>query len=81
MPVQLFALTINETGGWLESAYVTFAPVEGATTYRVRIRPVNGEYAQLDASLVRNYGIYGRADALGLKLEISFVDPETGEKI
>ena len=67
MPAQLFALTINETGGWLESAYVTFAPVEGATTYRVRIRPVNGEYAQLDASLVRNYGIYGRADALGLK--------------
>ena len=67
IPTQFFALTINETGGWFESAHVTFTPVEGATTYRVRIRPVNGEYVQLDAALVRNYGAYGRADAIGLK--------------
>ena len=67
MPTQLVALTINETGGWSESAYVTFTPVEGASTYRVRIRPMNGEYIQLDAPLVRNYGTYGRADAIGLK--------------
>lgn len=61
------ALTINEAKGWLESAYVTWEPVEGAATYRVQYRPTAGEYTTLDASLIRNYGTYGRADALGLK--------------
>ena len=67
MSVQSFSLTINEAAGWLESAYVTWTPVEGAASYRVMCRPVGGEYVRLDAPLVRDYGTYGRADALGLK--------------
>ena len=67
IPTQLLALSISETSGWLETAYVIFTPIEEASTYRVRIRPMNGEYVQLDAALVRNYGTYGRADAIGLK--------------
>lgn len=62
------ALDIKECGGWLEAGYVTWTPVEGATGYRVYIAEEgNGSYTELDGALVRNYGSYGRADALGLK--------------
>lgn len=61
------AITINEASGWIESAYVTWTPVEGAANYRVQCRQSKGEYFTLDASLVRNYGSYGRADILGLQ--------------
>lgn len=81
MPLQLLSLTVSEAVGWIESAYVTWVPVEGAATYRVMCRPIGGEYAPLDASLVRNYGSYGRADALGLKageyqFEVTAVDAD-----
>ena len=62
----LYALTINETGGWFESGYVTWTPVEGASSYQVYCAPEGGSYTLLDAPLVRNYGTYGRADAVGL---------------
>ena len=61
------AITVNEASGWIESAYVTWTPVEGAANYRVQCRQSKGEYFTLDASLVRNYGSYGRADILGLQ--------------
>ena len=67
MPLPALPLILNEAGGWIESAYVTWTPVEGASTYRVMCRPTGGEYFLLDAPLVRDYGAYGRADALGLK--------------
>ncbi len=68
MPLQqALSLTVNEAAGWLESAYVTWTPVEGAATYRVMYRSTGGVYTQLDAPLVRDYGTYVRADALGLK--------------
>ncbi len=58
---------ITEAGGWLESAYVEWKPCEGAESYNVYVR--GGPYAEftrLDRELVRNYGTYGRADAVGL---------------
>ena len=67
MPLPALPLILNEAGGWIESAYVTWTSVEGASTYRVMCRPTGGEYFLLDAPLVRDYGAYGRADALGLK--------------
>ncbi len=67
VPMRVLALAVNEVGGWMESAYVTWTPMDGAVTYRVMVRPLGGEYVQLDAPLVRDYGTYGRADALGLK--------------
>lgn len=63
VPMRVLALAVNEVGGWMESAYVTWTPMDGAVTYRVMVRPLGGEYVQLDAPLVRDYGTYGRADA------------------
>lgn len=62
----LSALTIKETEGWFESGYVTWELTEKASSYQVFCRASDGVYERLDASLVRNYGSYGRADALGL---------------
>lgn len=59
---------IIDAKGWLESAYVTWKPYTNATTYRVYIK--GGQYSnwtKLDYQLVRNYGTYGRADAVGLQ--------------
>ena len=59
---------ITKQGGWLETAYAEWSPVEGATTYNVYIK--GGKYSdftQIDRELVRNYGSYGRADVVGLK--------------
>lgn len=58
---------ITEAQGWLESACVMFEPFPGAKSYHVYVK--GGQYADytlLDAQLVRNYGSYGRADAVGL---------------
>ena len=57
---------ITEAKGWLESAYVQFAPYPGAQGYHVYVK--GGRYAdftRIDAELVRNYGSYGRADVVG----------------
>ena len=32
IPTQLLALSISETSGWLDTAYVIFTPIEEATT-------------------------------------------------
>lgn len=54
--------------GWKECAYVTWKPFSGATSYNIYVK--GGQYSdftKIDNMLVRNYGDYGRADALGLK--------------
>ncbi len=59
----------QKASGHLESAYIEWAPVEGATGYRVYVKPAAGldsEYKQIDDQLVRRYPTYWRADALGL---------------
>lgn len=56
-----------EARGWKECAYVSWAPYDGATNYRVYVR--GGQYddwTEIDAPLVRNYGTSGRADVVGL---------------
>ncbi len=59
---------IIEANGWNESAYVKWALYDGATSYNVYIKGgIYSEYTKIDKELVRNYGTYGRADALGLK--------------
>ena len=61
-------ITITEAKGWQESAYVKFTLCESADTYNVYVK--GGQYSdftKIDAELVRNYGTYGRADAVGLK--------------
>lgn len=59
---------IQSSGGWLESCYVTWQPVEGAFGYQVYYREDGSDqYTLLDAPLVRSYPDYYRADAVGLR--------------
>lgn len=58
---------ITRAAGWYESAYAEWKLAEGAESYNVYVR--GGPYAdftRIDRELVRNYGTYGRADAVGL---------------
>ena len=55
-------IQITEAKGWQESAYLKWAPFEGASSYNVY---VDGK--KIDAQLVRQYKSYYRADVLGLK--------------
>lgn len=64
--VHAASVTIREYGGWFESGYVIWELVDGASSYQVYCRALGGEYVLLDTPLIRNYGDYGRADALGL---------------
>lgn len=60
-------VNITEAKGWLESAYVKWDPFTNATSYVVYIKGGQyGDWTKLDDPLVRNYGSYGRADAVGL---------------
>jgi len=59
--------TITQASGWLESAYVEWKPVSGAQSYNVYCTGGGLSNQKLDNSLIRNYGTYLRADALGLK--------------
>ena len=60
------AVSISGVGGWFESGYVTWKPMSGAATYNVYYKSESGSYIKLDDELVRNYGSYGRADAVGI---------------
>lgn len=55
-------IQITEAKGWQESAYLKWAPFEGASSYNVYVDDKN-----IDAQLVRQYKSYYRADVLGLK--------------
>lgn len=59
---------ITKAAGWLETAYVEFKDYAGATNYNVYVK--GGQYSdftKIDGQLVRGYGSFNRADALGLK--------------
>lgn len=60
------ALTINESAGWLESAFVKWQPVAGATSYNVYYSGNGITDRKIDTQLIRSYGTYYRADVLGL---------------
>lgn len=54
-------------GGWFEGGYVTWTK-EAGYAYNVYVRSTTeSAWKQLDTELVREYGTYGRADAVGLK--------------
>ncbi len=60
------AVDIVESGGWFESAYVTWTKVDGLS-YNVYVQQSgSSDWTQLDDMLVRKYSTTGRADALGL---------------
>ena len=55
-------IQITEAKGWQESAYLKWAPIEGASSYNVYV-----DDKKIDAQLIRQYASYYRADVLGLK--------------
>lgn len=57
----------QQAGGWLESAFVSWQPVEGATHYKVLCNGEGLVNHVLDDPLTRSYGSYWRADLPGLK--------------
>lgn len=65
--VQLHAqVTITQTTGWLESAYVKWTPLAGVDSYKVYYTGGGFTDQIIDTQLIRNYGTYFRADILGL---------------
>ena len=67
-------IILNESGGWLESAYVEWTPISTASGYNVYYKAAdasNAEFKQLDNDLIRQYSTYCRADVLGLEFRLS----------
>ena len=58
---------INESSGWLESAFVKWQPVSNAQTYNVYYTGNGLVDKKIDDQLIRSYGSYFRADIPGLK--------------
>ena len=62
------AVTIRDCQGWLETCWVEWHSDNAYNAYNVYVAPAGtASWTKLDNELVRNYGTYGRADALGLK--------------
>ncbi|MFD2721786.1 T9SS type A sorting domain-containing protein [Hymenobacter monticola] len=61
------APTLVESSGWLETAYVRWQPVAGAQSYNVYYTGQGLVNQKIDDQLIRNYGTFYRADALGLQ--------------
>ncbi len=59
-------ITITQTTGWLESAYIQWNPVSGAESYRVYYSGNGITNKLIDNQLIRSYGSYFRADIPGL---------------
>jgi pectate lyase len=59
-------VTITETGGWMESAFVKWSPVAGADSYNVYYTGGGQTDKKIDTQLIRSYGSYFRADVPGL---------------
>lgn len=64
------SVDITEAQGWLETAWVKWQLPESSQELRYNVyvsETDKDNWTILDDELVRNYGTYGRADALGLK--------------
>ena len=71
-------IQITEAKGWQESAYLKWAPFEGASSYNVYV----GD-KKIDAQLVRQYASYYRADVLGLKAgaKVLYITAKTAKTV
>lgn len=62
-------ISLKESGGWYESAYIEWSPISNAVSYNVYIKSASASdstYIQIDNELIRKYSSYWRADAVGL---------------
>ena len=60
------SVTITESTGWLESAFVKWLPVSGASSYNVYFSGNGITDRKIDTQLIRSYGTYFRADVVGI---------------
>lgn len=60
-------VNITQSAGWLESAFVKWQPVSGASSYNVYYSGLGIMDRKIDTQLIRSYGTYFRADIPGLK--------------
>ena len=67
MAIQAQTVTLKSSAGWFESAHVEWTVSGKADSYNVYVTAAGGTAQQLDTKLIRSYGSYWRADALGLK--------------
>lgn len=70
LPIQAQSVSIIKSAGWLESAYVEWAPVAEAQSYDIYYSGEGFSDIKIDNQLIRNYGTYFRADIPGLKAGI-----------
>nr|WP_314459809.1 pectate lyase [uncultured Clostridium sp.] len=69
LPASAAGISLTESGGWFESAYIKWKPVSNAVAYNVYIKPLGADdsaYVQIDNELIRTYSTYWRADAVGI---------------
>lgn len=59
-------VTLLESNGWLESASITWTPLDGTDNYNVYFTGQGITNRKIDTQLIRSYGSYFRADVLGL---------------
>ncbi|MFA6884550.1 MAG: hypothetical protein WCQ55_05525 [Paludibacteraceae bacterium] len=61
------SVSIKRADGWFESGFIEWEETTGYSSFHVYCRESGkGDYTLLDSELVRNYGSFFRADALGL---------------
>jgi len=60
------SVSITRSQGWLESAFVQWNKVSGASSYRVEYQRSGGSWIRIDNQLIREYPNHFRADAVGL---------------
>jgi pectate lyase len=59
--------TIFDAGGWFESAYAEWTPIDGADSYSAYISQSGTEaWQKIDSALIRRYSDFYRVDAVGL---------------
>ncbi len=64
--IGLRAQEVQKTEGWLESAFVEWTATKTIDSYKVFVSGTELEKQMIDPLLIRDYGSYFRADALGL---------------
>ena len=78
------SVKITRSGGWFESGFVEWTPLNGASDYNVYYKNKEANsYTAIDKMLIRNYGSYIRADIPGLPVgsyDLKIVPVEKGKE-
>ena len=66
-PSKADSFLLQQSGGWFETAWVKWTPLDGADRYNVYYTGEGVTNKKIDDPLIRSYGSYFRADIPGLK--------------